>query len=210
MEITHVSLLEDKLVFSRGYLIGPYLPIFGFGAIFLIGYLERYQEDVFALFCFSFMICCLLEYFTSLLMEKIFHLRWWDYSNKKFNINGRICLENGFYFGLGGVLLMKYIHPWILGIVSSFPIYLVYFLGCFLFIIMFTDFIISTSITLKLKVDVRMYQNKDATKVVREEIRKSFMKHSIFRTRVLDAFPGIREGESKIKLRDIIDKINDK
>ena len=210
MEVVNVSLLEDKLVFSRGYLIGPYLPIFGFGAIFLIGFLERYQDDVFALFCFSLMICCLLEYFTSLLMEKIFHLRWWDYSNQKFNINGRICLKNGFYFGLGGVLLMKYIHPWILGVVSSFSIHFVYFLGCFLFIIMFADFIISTSITLKLKVDVHMYQNQDATKIVREEVKKTFMNHPIFRTRVLNAFPGIQEDESRMKLRDIIDKINDK
>ena len=96
---------------NRGFLIGPYLPIYGFGATFITFLLQKYSDDIIALFVFSMIICTILEYFTSFLMEKIFCARWWDYSNEKFNINGRVCLRNMIAFGILGILMMKYINP---------------------------------------------------------------------------------------------------
>ena len=205
IEITSVSLKEDKLVFSRGYLIGPYIPIFGFGAIFMVYYLNKYQEDLLTLFILGVVSCCILEYFTSLLMEYIFHLRWWDYSDRKFNINGRVCLENGIFFGLGGILLVKYIHPWLLNVLYSFSYYWIIVLGSILFIILLVDFLISTSMILQLKIDVDSYINKDATEVLKKELKKRLEVHAILRKRILRAFPKIIDYSGMKQLQEILD-----
>ena len=78
-EIAFVSIKTKKIVFNRGFLIGPYLPIYGFGSLILILFLRRYEEDPVVLFVLGAVFCTTLEYFTSLIMEKIFKLRWWDY-----------------------------------------------------------------------------------------------------------------------------------
>lgn len=93
METTTISIRNKKFV-NRGFLVGPICPIYGYGVVLVSVLLKKYQEDMVATFCMSIIICGLLEYFTSFFMEKIFKARWWDYSQKKFNINGRICLEN--------------------------------------------------------------------------------------------------------------------
>ena len=94
---------------NRGFLIGPYCPIYGSGALLLTFLLNRYVNDKLVLFVMSIVVCSILEYVTSYIMEKIFHIRWWDYSNYKLNINGRVCLNNIALFGLAGVLIIKYI-----------------------------------------------------------------------------------------------------
>ena len=73
--------------------------------------LTRYSEDPFAVFGLAILICGVLEYTTSYMMEKIFHARWWDYSTKKFNLNGRICADTLLPFGLLGLLLVYVITP---------------------------------------------------------------------------------------------------
>ena len=206
LEVTSVSLWEDKIVLSRGYLVGPYLPIFGFGALFIIEYLEQYQNDIIALFIMGMVTCCTLEYFTSLLMEKVFHLRWWDYSEKKFNINGRVCLENDIYFGVGAVLLVRYMHPWISRILLSFHYHTICILGSLLFIILLSDFMLSTHMILQLTFDVNLYHNKDATSAIRKEIRERLSHDSIFRKRILSAYPKLSESSNRIKVKEIIER----
>lgn len=205
MEVTTISIKKDKLVFSRGYLIGPYLPIFGFGAITIIDYLEKYQDDIVALFILGLVTCCILEYFTSLLMEKIFHLRWWDYSDKKFHINGRVCLENGIYFGIGAILLIKYINPWITKQVLSLSSTAITVIGIILFIILLIDFILSTYIILQLKQDIKTYHEKDSTEIVRSKMKKILSNHTIFQTRILDAYPRMRESHNLKRIKEIIE-----
>ncbi len=97
MEVVNTLRVEKKFV-NRGFLVGPFCPIYGFGVLLMTIMLKKYQNDIVATFIFSILICGILEYFTSFFLEKIFHARWWDYSNRKFNINGRICLENLFIF----------------------------------------------------------------------------------------------------------------
>ena len=95
-----------KKIMNRGFLIGPCCPIYGFGCLIFILILPKYLDDPIVLFVLAATICSVLEYITSWIMEKLFKARWWDYSNKKFNINGRICLENAMGFGLGALLVM--------------------------------------------------------------------------------------------------------
>lgn len=110
METVSVSIQKRKFV-DRGFLIGPYCPIYGTGVVAITVLLKKYSDDVVATFFMSIIICGILEYMTSYFMEKIFKARWWDYTNRKFNINGRVCLQNLVIFGiLGTFIVLLQIH----------------------------------------------------------------------------------------------------
>ncbi len=112
-ETAYCSLRAGQFV-NRGFLIGPYCIIYGFGALFLILFLRK-RENPIELFIFGSAITCTMEYISSYLLERMFNARWWDYSDKLLNINGRVCLLGAVAFGTFSVLLIKVIHP----IVSS-------------------------------------------------------------------------------------------
>ena len=99
MECT-LGIIEKRKFVNRGFLIGPYCPIYGVGVVGVTLLLSRFSNNVVLLFILSTILCGVLEYFTSYIMEKIFHARWWDYTTTKFNINGRICLETLLPFGI--------------------------------------------------------------------------------------------------------------
>lgn len=109
---TIICSIEQRHFVKRGFLNGPYCPIYGFGAVFIIGLLGGI-ENILLLFLIGMVLTCSLEYLTSWGMEALFHARWWDYSDKKFNIKGRVCLLGAVVFGTFSVLLIKFIHPFI-------------------------------------------------------------------------------------------------
>ena len=189
VEVTSVSLLEKKLVLNRGFLIGPYIPIFGVGAVLMTNLLTRYENDIIVLFIMSTIICTSLEYITSVVMEKIFKLRWWDYSDKSFNINGRVCLSTGILFGLGGVLVIKIINPILYKLVSQIPKILLIVLAIILGLLFLSDLVITIYIMTKLKINVSKFEKKDATKVIKQEIKAALKKNTILTGRLLKAFP---------------------
>ena len=110
IEVASCSKIQKKFV-DRGFLIGPYCPIYGTAALIIILLLKKYENDLAVLFVMSIVVCSVIEYVTSYIMEKLFKTRWWNYSDKPFNINGRICLSNSFLFGFLGVLLVYFINP---------------------------------------------------------------------------------------------------
>ena len=110
MEVT-LTLITDKKFVNRGFLLGPCCPIYGCGCILLNLLLQNYVNNIIVLFILTMFTCSLLEYITSFLMEKIFKLRWWDYSQMRFNLNGRICLEGFFIFGFFSVTAVKNVQP---------------------------------------------------------------------------------------------------
>lgn len=207
VEVTCVSIDRKKWIFSRGYLIGPYLPIFGCGSMIITFFLQKYKCDPLALFVLATASCCVLEYFTSLILEKIFKLRWWDYSDKKFNLNGRICLETGALFGLGGVFIIEVFNPLITMLLNVFPEMLVIVLGIILLITIVADFCLSTYTIVKLKIDTSKYLNKDATRVVKEEVSKSLRRYRYFHNRLLKAFPLLSNDNNSFSvIKEIISK----
>ncbi|MBE6158077.1 MAG: hypothetical protein E7160_04745 [Firmicutes bacterium] len=193
VEIISCTIYFKKLSLSRGYLIGPYIPIYGEGAILISILLNKYKDDILVLFIMGMLICSVLEYFTSLIMEKLFKLRWWDYSTMPFNINGRICLEYGVLFGFGGVLIVNYVNPFLVNFLSSLPKSYVYVIGTVVLIPFLVDLIESTYIIFHLKVNINKYTNQDATMTIKREVIKSFKKHRTFTNRLLKAFPDVRE-----------------
>ena len=108
-ESTICSIGHRKLI-NRGFLNGPYCPIYGTGAVLVLLVLGRIQNPV-LLFFAGAVVTCSLEYLTSWLMEKLFHARWWDYSKRKFNIGGRVCLIGAVVFGAFSVVLVLVLHP---------------------------------------------------------------------------------------------------
>ena len=117
LEVT-CKYIDYKKFINRGFLIGPYCPIYGYGAVFITLALYKYQEDPLVLFIMTVVSCGVLEYLTSWFMEKLFKARWWDYSSRKFNLNGRVCLGTLVPFGVFGIILTYITNPflvWLLG-----------------------------------------------------------------------------------------------
>ena len=106
------SLCDRKLI-NTGFLKGPFCPIYGVGALIMILLLSSFESNFIILFVMSFLVLTFWEYMVGYFLEKVFHTKYWDYSNHKFNIQGRICLSNSIYWGILGVLFIKYIHPFI-------------------------------------------------------------------------------------------------
>lgn len=107
--------ITDKKLVNRGFLNGPVCPVYGFGAIAVIFFLSDNQSSYLELFVTGAFLACTIEYITSVLLEKLFHAKWWDYTRYKFNIQGRVCLLGAIVFGAFSVVLIKFIHPIIVG-----------------------------------------------------------------------------------------------
>ena len=191
IEVISTSIHDKKLNLSRGFLIGPVIPIFGFGGLAIVTLLNRYSNEIITLFVMATVICCVLEYFTSYLMEKIFKMRWWNYSYKKYNINGRISLDFAIYFGIGGVLTLKFFHPLLSKFILSINHNTLIALAIILFILIWIDTIISTNIIFKFKDNVNKYINKDSTMRIKAEVRRVLKERSVLTVRLLKAFPNI-------------------
>ena len=111
---------------NRGFLNGPLCPVYGFGALVVIlAFWNEPDISFWNLFFSSMVLTCTLEYFTSWALEKLFHAKWWDYSNYRFNLNGRICLLGGVVFGSFSVFLVKWLHPRVAAFVDGFsPVFI--------------------------------------------------------------------------------------
>lgn len=136
-ESTLCSVRAHKFI-NRGFLNGPYCPIYGWGAVLDILILGKVQNPV-LLFFIGAIVTCSLEYFTSYIMEKLFHARWWDYSKRKFNINGRVCLLGAVVFGAFSVILIKLVHPLVSDVTNSLPRAALHWLAAVMFAIIAAD-----------------------------------------------------------------------
>lgn len=112
------AICEKKKFINRGFLLGPFCPIYGVVCVADF-YLLRDIQSPLVIFCTAMFVCCVFEYFISWMFEKIFHERWWDYSNYAFNLNGRISLYSGIFFGLAGLFLVKVLHPAVINTLSK-------------------------------------------------------------------------------------------
>lgn len=107
--------ITDKKLVNRGFLNGPVCPVYGVGAIVILVCIKDNSSSYLQLFITGAVLACTVEYITSVLLEKLFHAKWWDYSRYKFNIHGRICLLGAVVFGTFAVVLIKFINPLIVG-----------------------------------------------------------------------------------------------
>ena len=191
-EITSCSINNKKLIVNRGFCLGPYLPIYGFSSVIMNIFLAKYSKDIITLFVMSAFVCTLMEYMTSLILEKIFHARWWDYTEKKFNLSGRVCLENSCLFGLGGVFIVSILHPFLDGLVSMIPNNVLIILSIVLFVIFMIDVIITVTTMCQVKIATTKFTAKDATEEISRKVRNEIIKNKGLMLHMLNAFPKIK------------------
>lgn len=206
MEVT-CKFIQYKKFINRGFLIGPYCPIYGWGALAITILLKRYMEDPLVLFVMSTLICSIIEYLTSYFMEKKYHARWWDYSNRKFNINGRICLETLIPFGILGVAIMYGTNPILFKLYNQIPQLVINILTVILFIGFIVDNIISSNIISSINVEGNKLI-KDNTEEITEKIKQVLRQKSWLHRRLINAYPGLKD--IKVKIKKVEQKIDER
>ena len=189
------KLISEKRFINRGMLIGPICPIYGYGVLIMTLLLQDYLKEPITLFILIIVSCSILEYFTSYFLEKIYHTRWWDYTNRKFNINGRICLETMIPFGVLGILIMNYGNSLVFRFLNLFSNTTICIVSIILLITYMMDNIISCKIIYNLqrlskeiqsKQIIRKDDTERITKLVRKRIEGSM---KLLDKRLINAFP---------------------
>lgn len=200
LEVIYTLYMDKKLV-NRGFLIGPICPIYGIGSLMITYGLGFINNEPFLLCICATILIAILEYLTSYLLEKIFKARWWDYSYKKYNLNGRICLDFILAFAILSWIVVYLINPFILSCFNFFkaPIYNI--IGIILFIIFVTDVLVSFNIIFKFK-NIIMESKTDNTEEISKKVRDVLTNYSLFYRRILKAFPHL-----KLKIVNITKKI---
>lgn len=139
-----LHLIEDGRFVNRGTMLGPWLPIYGFGGVMILFLLKRFRDRPFSLFLSSFVLCGIVEYATAWYLETFNHMKWWDYSGYFLNIHGRVCLEGLLVFGLGGCAFTYLVAPILDNIYIKIKPSIRYTV-CLLFILFFSvDFVYSS------------------------------------------------------------------
>ncbi len=204
MEVV-LGLIEKHKFVNRGFLIGSYCPIYGFGSVaitILLGNFMKTINDVSladSIWISSIVIICIcgtLEYFTSYIMEKMFHARWWDYKNYRFNINGRICLETLVPFTVIGQLILRFASPTIINVLTNLPALLLHILAGAIVILIIIDVSVSYNIIHSFKkISNEAKDNtEEITKKVKEIISKTWRGR-----RLVSAFPNVDVIKKRIK-----------
>ncbi|MBQ7641923.1 MAG: hypothetical protein IJS83_05585 [Acholeplasmatales bacterium] len=202
-EVIYVFIITKKIT-NRGYLYGPLVPIYAFGALLIMIPLTEFEFGKFItdrwylVVIIGFLLPTLLEYLTSYFMEKIFHMRWWDYSDKFLNINGRVCLRNSTMFMALVVLVVYLINPFlsmIINYVMNIQI-LAYILAIVLFIVLSVDMTLSTIKHINIsKIIIKLEELKEKANDFRE-LKKEELSNKI--------------DEAKIKFDSYLDNVKDK
>ena len=205
MEVT-CKLIQYKRFINRGFLIGPYCPIYGYGALLITFLLGRYKYDALVLFVMAIVVCGTLEYLTSLVMEKMFKARWWDYSQRKFNLNGRVCLGTIIPFGILGLMVTYVTNPFLLGKLELIPEMWLNIVSGILFAIYVVDNIVSGVVIKAIKkADITASKETDNTEEITKKVREILHSKSALHRRLVEAFPKLQA--VKIKIKDQTEKI---
>ncbi len=191
------GLLKCKRFVNRGFLIGPLCPIYGVGCVLLYLLLSKYASDPIVLFILAMVICSILEYLVSYLMEKIFKTRWWDYSMRKFNINGRICLETIIPFGILGLLVVYILFPNAMNLLSMLPPLAIYISSGIILLLFIIDLTVSFNIIMKFK-ESALRVPKDMTEEITKFVKNTLSKR-ILTKRLINSFPDLQIDLSAIK-----------
>ncbi len=187
MEVTFKFITLKRFV-NRGFLIGPICPIYGIAGIFAYMVLSYLSFDIVVLFVASVISFGFLEYFVSWVLEYLFHTRWWDYSHKKYNLNGRICLRNLLFFGIIGCLGVYFMNPFISGVLDSVDIETLKSISVIVMVVLIIDFVMSVKLISKLS-SYLTDAKKDSSEELSGMIRNDLIDKSKFFKRILFAYP---------------------
>ena len=185
------QLVQLRRFINRGFLLGPYCPIYGFGAVLICRLLSRFSGDPLAVFALALIVCGTLEYITGYAMEKLFHARWWDYSQKPFNLNGRVCAGTLIPFGLMGLMLVYWIKPFFFNMFGAMHAQVRSALCAVLCCMLLVDLVISTSVLGKIRA-VANLSHADNTEAITQAVHEKLIEQGRLVRRTLRAFPYAR------------------
>lgn len=198
IESTYVSVLTKKVT-NRGFLHGPMIPIYGCGAITLIVSCSFFMKWPVAVFFVGLIAASVLEYITGALMEAIFKVRYWDYSSKKFNINGHVCLLNSLYWGFFAIVLNYFVHKPIIMLSEMLSEFAMDIVVCVVSIFFMADVALSTKAALDIRAMlVKLEDAKHELSILRKRLD------------VMLAYANESMNEQKDKIGDKFDDITDK
>lgn len=215
MEVS-LSFIQHHKFVNRGFLIGPYCPIYGFGGVAITLLLSNFMktidnvslvDSIWISTIVIMFICGTLEYITSWLMEKLFHARWWDYHRFKFNINGRVCLETLLPFTIIGQIILRFGSPAFLGIISNIHQPWLHIIAAAILVIFAVDLSVSYNIIHSFKkISNEAKDNtEEITKKVKEIISKSWRGR-----RLVSAFPNVDIDVIREKIRKKVEESREK
>ena len=211
-ECISCTINTHKITYDRGFLLGPYCPVYGIGALYMYFTLDIFSYNPVSVFMVAMLGTSLLEYFTSYLMEIIFKARWWDYSDRKFNLAGRICLRNAIIFGIVGILFTYLLKPTYLDIINNVPSNILITSSIILFIIFAVDYIISFIATYKVRSGLIIALG-DSTTEIDKKVKEILSRYRFRIRKMLKSFPDITiiiPGSDGIKksLKKILDSMD--
>lgn len=204
-----LTIFQERKFINRGFLIGPICPIYGIGCVLILLLLNKYQGEPLTLFFMAIIICSILEYTTSYLMEKIFKNRWWDYSNFKYNINGRICLETMIPFGFLALVMYYGINPFLISTFSSIPFNILKWSTIIMIFITLLDIIFSFNVILNLK-NISNSLRCDSTEIITKKVKEVLMNKNFLYRRLVNSFPDMKVFNKMSLLKDRLIKDKDK
>ncbi|MBQ7132729.1 MAG: hypothetical protein IJO29_09155 [Oscillospiraceae bacterium] len=155
IEVIFYTVNTGKFV-NRGFLNGPWCPIYGVSFSIIIMLLTPLQDNLAVLFFGSFFLATLMEFVTGFLLEKIFNEKWWDYTDEPFNIKGYICLRFSLMWGLACTFVMRIVHPLIAAPVQKSPEFLLVVIACTLSVAFFSDLIFTVNAIRKLRMKLKL------------------------------------------------------
>lgn len=195
--ITEVTLkyIQYHRFINRGFLIGPYCPIYGAGVVLvtvlvggLIGIRGGTPGEIFLA---GFFICGGLEYFISWYMEKVFHARWWDYSRKPMNLNGRVWIGNLMLFGLASMVIVLWIDPLYFRIIARCPPFWLRFAALSIAALLLTDCVVSHLLMDIVRKEIDA-QEGDSTEEISRRVHELLRDRNLFLRRIHQAYPELQ------------------
>lgn len=201
LESIYKTILEKKPV-NSGFLYGPFCPIYGFGAIIMILLLQTLVNNIIVLFIVSMILLTIWEYVVGVILEKVFKTKYWDYSDLKFNINGRVCLKNSIYWGILGVIFTLIIHPTIEEAISLISNHILFHATLIIYIILITDVMIS--ITKILFIDKKIKQINEISEMIKEkvaELKQADMLEKVSKENILLKVNELKEQQAILKYK---------
>lgn len=169
MESIIKTVIQKKPV-NSGFLYGPFCPIYGFGAIIMFLFLESFKDKPVLLFVIGFTILSSWEYLVGWSLEKIFKTKYWDYSENKFNIKGRVCLLNSIFWGILGLVFINYIHPIVAQKLALMPQNMIIYITIILSISIIIDLI--TSIIKVNNIQSMLERLKEISRTIKEKLEE--------------------------------------
>ena len=219
LESIYKTILEKRFV-NSGFLKGPVCPIYGLGAFIMLISLSFLKDNIVLLFIVGVVILSIWEYMVGLILEKLFKVKYWDYSDLKFNYKGRICLKNSIYWGILGVCFIKLIHPFIENIINMISFDIIVYLDIFFYVVLIIDTIGSSINVLfirdwdkrkkemeddirkkiaELREQGRLKQDTKKSRIVlrKLKLRQTKLKIGMYKTakRLKNAFPSMKSKE---------------